>query len=121
MQHFVSHHKLIYLQHAVAAVIKTKNKTIQQHKKQFKTSFCVFLIQHKIECKNKQDHCFDTNLTGYDFILIQVFHSGLCTCVFTSLTAHMRAMDPMLLVMVTSVALARSSLLMLSRLSLDIM
>lgn len=42
-------------------------------------------------------------------------------CVSTSLTAHMRAMDPMLLVMVTSVALARSSLLMLSRFSLLIM
>lgn len=42
-------------------------------------------------------------------------------CVCTSLTAHIRAMDPMLLVMVTSVALARSSLLMLSRFSLLIM
>lgn len=44
---------------------------------------------------------------------------GVCAC--TSLTAHIRAMDPMLLVMVTSVALARSSLLMLSRFSLLIM
>lgn len=39
----------------------------------------------------------------------------------TSFTAHMRAMEPMLFVMVTRVALARSSLLMLSRLSLLIM
>lgn len=44
-----------------------------------------------------------------------------CVRFCTSLTAHMRAMDPMLLVMVTSVALARSSLLMLSRFSLLIM
>lgn len=47
-------------------------------------------------------------------------HWALCW-LRTSLTAHMRAMEPMLLVMVTSVALARSSLLMLSRFSLLIM
>lgn len=39
----------------------------------------------------------------------------------TSLTAHMRAMEPMLLVIVTKVALARSSLDMLSLFSLLIM
>lgn len=39
----------------------------------------------------------------------------------TSLTAHMRAMEPMLLVIVTKVALARSSLEILSLFSLLIM
>lgn len=48
-------------------------------------------------------------------------NSCVCASVRTSLTAHILAMDPMLLVMVTSVALARSSLLMLSRFSLLIM
>lgn len=37
---------------------------------------------------------------------------------FTSLTAHIRATEPMLLVIVTKVALARSSLLTDSRFSL---
>lgn len=40
---------------------------------------------------------------------------------FTSFSAHIRAMEPMLLVMVTKVARARSSLLMESRFSLLIM
>lgn len=46
-------------------------------------------------------------------------HNIAHTC--TSLSAHMRVIEPMLFVMVTSVALARSSLETESLFSLDIM
>lgn len=73
---------------------------------------------------------FNTNIYRWIILLMRLIITArvmggllcmVCVCVCTSLTAHIRAMDPMLLVMVTSVALARSSLLMLSRFSLLIM